>query len=203
MEGKARLYGRAAKMSVMCLFFSPNKLIDYFPALWPARVNVHVSTRCLRTSVKQTVTFAPLPYPSLKISLLDYQLETGGWAQRRTKREDCLYLALQTYCRFTGRTRLISLSLRLERYLQNMPLLPSSFPRLSVSRYDVSTNTGTTTCLHCSCLSCFDVQSCGSEYEHSRSSVQCQSSRIQYNAIMMGNGSRFRRMNFFQEILHH
>ena len=143
------------------------------------------------------ITVAPLPYPSSSA-----KLERGS-AQRGTKREDCLHLALRTYCRFTGRTRLISLSLRLERYLQNIPLLPSSFPRLSVSRYDVSTNTGTTACLHCSCLSCWNVQSCGSEYEHSRSSVQRRSSRIQYNAIMMENGTRSRLMNFFQEVLCH
>ena len=49
-EGKTRLYRYARRMSVTRLSFSPNKLIDYFPALWPARVNVHVSTRCLRTS---------------------------------------------------------------------------------------------------------------------------------------------------------
>ena len=147
------------------------------------------------------VTFAPPPYPSSKSLLFlitSSKLEHGS-AQRRANREDCLHLASRIYCRIHS----ISLSLRSGRYSQDMPLHPSSFPRLSVSRYDVSTNTGTTTCLHCSCLSCLNVRSCGSEYEHSRSSVQCQSSRIQYNAIMMGNGSRFRLMNFFQEILHH
>ena len=130
------------------------------------------------------VTFAPLPYPSSKRPpLLDYQLEAGaglGTAKNKTRG-----LSSSSIANFTGRIRLISLSLHSEHYLQNMPLHPSSFPSLSVSRYDISTNTGTTACLHCSCLSCWNVQSCGSEYERSRSSVQCQSSRIQYNAIMM------------------
>ena len=130
-------------MSVMRLF-SPNKLIDYSSALCSIHVHPLGSTRYIHTSVKQTVTFAPLPYPSLKISLLDYQLETGGWAQRRTKREDCLHLPSRTYCSFTGRIRLISLSLHSERYSQSMPLRPSSCSRFSVSHCGVSTNTGTT-----------------------------------------------------------
>ena len=181
------MYRWAGKVSVTRLF-SPNRLIDYSSALCSVHVHPLGSPRYIRTSVKQTVTFAPLPCPSLKISLLDYQLETGGWAQRRTKREDCLHLPSRTYCSFTGRIHLISLSLRSEHYSQNMPLHPSSFPSLSVSRYDVSTNTGTTACLHCSCLSCLNVQSFGSEYERSRSSVQCQSIQC-YHDEKMGQGS--------------
>ena len=146
---------------------------------------------------------ASISFIGKPLSLITSLKLERGWAQRRTKREDCLHLPLRTYCSFTGRIRLISLSLHSEHYSQNMPLHPSSFPSLSVSRYDVSTNTGTTACLHCSCLSCWNVQSCGSEYEHSRSSVQCRSRRIQYNAIMMENGSRSRLMNFFQEMLCH
>ena len=118
----------------------------------------------------------PQPSPHFHIlhwkpPLLDYQLEAG--ARLGAPKNETRGLSSSSIANFTGRIRLISLSLRLERYLQNIPLLPSSFPRLSVSRYDVSTNTGTTACLHCSCLSRWNVQSCGSEYEHSRSSVQC------------------------------
>ena len=176
-------------MSVTRLF-SPNKLIDYSSALCSVHVHPLGSTRYIRTSVKQTVTFAPLPYPSLKISLLDYQLETGGWAQRRTKREDCLHLPSRTYCSFTGRIRLISLSLHSEHYSQNMPLHPSSFPSLSVWRYDISTNTGTAACLHCSCLSQSNAQSHGSEYIRLRGAVQSRSSRVRYSVIgwKMGQG---------------
>ena len=150
---------------------------------------------------KKPITFAPPPYPSPKNLLFlitSSKLEHGS-AQRSANREDRLHLASRIYCRIHS----ISLSLRSRRYSQDMPLHPSSFPRLSVSRYDVSTNTRTTACLHCSCLSCLNVKSCGSEYEHSRSSVQRRSSRIQYNAIMMENGSRSRLMNFFQEVLCH
>ena len=75
IERKARLYCCSRKMSVTCLFFSPNKLIDYFPALRPVRV----STRYLHTSVKQTRHLAPLPYPSSKKPpILHYQLEAGA-----------------------------------------------------------------------------------------------------------------------------
>ena len=107
-------------------------------------------------------------------------------AQRRTKREDCLYLALRTYFYSTGRIRSIPLSLRSQRYSQNMSLRPP-FSRSSVSRCGVSTNTGTTSCLHRSCLSCLGAQLCGSECAHSRSSVQCRLSRIRCNAIVMKN----------------
>ena len=85
MERKARLYGCVTGMSVTCLF-SLNNLIDYFPALWPARVNVHVSTRYLRTSVKQTVTFAPLPYPSSKKALSSW-LQARSWSTVRRSEE--------------------------------------------------------------------------------------------------------------------
>ena len=46
------------------------------------------------------VTFAPLPYPSSKKPLSLITDERGS-AQRRTIQEDCLHLALQTYCLFT------------------------------------------------------------------------------------------------------
>ena len=113
-----------------------------------------------------------------------------GWAQRRTTREDCLHLPLRTYCSFTGRIRLISLSLHLEHYSQNMPLHPSSFPSLSVWRYDISMNTGTAACLHCSCLSQSNAQSRGSEYIRLRGAVQSRASRVRYNVIewKMGQG---------------
>ena len=61
---RPRLYDCARKMSVTCLFFSPNKLIDYFPALWPVRVRVHVSTRYLRASVEQTRNLRPISISS-------------------------------------------------------------------------------------------------------------------------------------------
>ena len=62
---------------------------------------------------KPLVFFTPLPYPSSKKAHLLDNSECG-LAQQRTEREDCLHLASQTYCRFTGRIRLIRLSLRSE-----------------------------------------------------------------------------------------
>ena len=166
-------------MSVTCFFFSPNKLIDYFPALWSIRV--HVSARCLRPSVKQTRNLRPTSMSFIeKATIISSKLDHDS-AQRRTKREDLLRLALRTYCRFTRRIRSIPLSLRSERYSLNMPLRPSSFPRSSVSRCRVSTNTGTTACLHCSYLSWSNAQLCGSECVRSRSSIQCRLSRVRCN----------------------
>ena len=172
------------------------------PLTWTrSRVN-KIPTYFCQTDLEPSPHFHILHRKS-RLFLITSSKPEHGSAQRRTKREDCLHLVLRTCCRFTGRTRLISLSLRPERSLQNMPPRPSSFSRFSVSRCGVSTNTGTTACLHCSCLSCLNVQSCGSEYERSRSSVQCRSSRIRYNAIVMENGSRSRLMNCFQEMLCH
>ena len=162
-------------MSVTCLFFSPHKLIDSFQPFDPFAFAFTYQQDAYILLSNRLVTsphFHILQEKSHQFFITSSKLEHDS-AQRRTKRKDCLRPALRTYCRFMGRIRLISVSPPLERYLQNMPLLPSSFPRLSVSRYDVSTNTGTTACLHCSCLSCLNVQSCGSKYEHSRSSVQC------------------------------
>ena len=98
---------RTREMSVMCLFFSPNKLIDYSPAIC---IRLLTSTRYLHTSVKQIrnlrPTFTLLRSPLLLIT--NSKLERG-LAQRGTKREGCLHLPSRTYCRFTERTRLISL----------------------------------------------------------------------------------------------
>ena len=159
-------------MSVTCLF-SPNKLIDYFPALRPARVNVHVLTRYLRTSVKQTITFAPLPYPSSKkaLSSFDYKLEAGaqfGAAKNETRRLSSPSIA-----------NLFSLY-RKDTFDTLIPVftalfsLRTPFSRSSVSRCGVSTNTGTASCLHCyACLSCSSARLCSSERARSRSFVQC------------------------------
>ena len=84
MEGKARLYGCATKMSVTCLFFSPNKLIDYpfaFAFTYQQDTYILLSNRL--------VTFASLPYPSSRMRpLLHYQLEAGarlGAAKNETR----------------------------------------------------------------------------------------------------------------------
>ena len=58
IEGKTRLYRCIRKMSVMCLFFSPDRLIDYSPAIC---IRLLTSTRYLRTSVKQTHNRRPTP----------------------------------------------------------------------------------------------------------------------------------------------
>ena len=55
---KARLYRCTRKMSVMCPFFSPNRLIDYSPAIC---IRLPTSTRYLRTFVKQTRNLRPTP----------------------------------------------------------------------------------------------------------------------------------------------
>ena len=148
------------------------------------------------------VTFVPLPCPSKKPPLLDYQLEAGarpGVAKNETRglSSSSITNLLSLY----GKNMFNIPTLPSERYLQNMPLHPSSFSRFSVSRCGVSTNTGTTACLHCSCLSCSNAQSCGSEYVRSRSSAQCRLSRIRYNAIAMENGSRSRLTNSSQRML--
>ena len=144
IEGKARLYCCSRKMSVTCLFFSLNKLNHYFPGLltrWRSRINKIPAYFCQTNRSLRPISISVIGNPLFLIT----SLKLGrGSAQQRTKREDYLHLGLQTYCRFMGRTHLISLSLHLEHYLQSMPLLPSLFPRLSVSCYNVSTNTGTT-----------------------------------------------------------
>ena len=158
IEGKARLYRCARKMSVMRLF-SPDKVIDYSPALWYVHIYVLVATKYLRTSIKQTRNFCPTSISFLgKPPLLDSSKLERGSAQRRTKRKDCLRKVLRTYCRFMGRIRLISISPPLERYSQNMLLHISSFFRFSVSSCDVLTITGTTVYSRCSCLSCLNAR---------------------------------------------
>ena len=155
--GKAELYSCARKISVMSLF-SPNKLIDYSPAFGPFTFTLSYRQDTYVLLSNPFVFFTPLPYPSS--------------AQRRTKREDCLHLASQTYGRFTGRIRFIPLFLCSGRYLWNIPLRPSSLSGLSVLRCGVSTNTGTTACLRCSRMH-LDAQPCSSAYARSRSSIQC------------------------------
>ena len=84
IEGKARLYRCTRKMLVTCLFFSPNKLIDYpfaFAFTYQQDTYILLSNRL--------VTFASLPYPSSKMPpLLHYQLEAGtrlGAAKNETR----------------------------------------------------------------------------------------------------------------------
>ena len=67
-----------------------------------------------------------------KATIISSKLDHDS-AQRRTKREDFLRLALRTYCRFTRRIRSIPLSLPSKHFSRNMPLRPSSFSRSSVS----------------------------------------------------------------------
>ena len=55
-------------------------------------------------------------------------------AQRRTKREDCLHLALQTYCRYTGRIHSIPLSLPSKRCHCALLCFPSLLCRIVVSQ---------------------------------------------------------------------
>ena len=75
----------ARKMLVTCLF-SPNKLVDYFPVLRPARVNVHVSTRYLHTSVKQTRNLRPTSISFIeKAPHLDNQWARLGAAKDNTR----------------------------------------------------------------------------------------------------------------------
>ena len=131
------------------------------------------------------VTFAPLPYPSSKRPpLLNHQLEAGaglGTAKNETRGLSSSSIAnlLSLY----GKNTFNALSLRSDHYSQNMPLRPSSFSRSSVSRCGgVSTNTGTTTSLHCPCLSYLNAQPCGSEYAHGvLFNVDC----IRCNVIVM------------------
>ena len=59
--------------------FSPNKLIDYSPALWSVHVHLLVSTRHIRTSVKEIRNLRPTSIAFIeKPPLLDYQLEVGA-----------------------------------------------------------------------------------------------------------------------------
>ena len=176
----------------MCLFFSLNKLNDYFPGLltrlrWRSRINKIPTYFC---QISRSLRPTSISFIGKPLSLITSLKLEHGWVQRRMKREDCLHLPLRTYCSFTGRIRLISLSLHSEHYSQNMPLHPSSFPSLSVWRYDISTNTGTAACLHCSCLSHLNAQSRGSEYITLRSAVQSRLSRVRYSVIRwkMGQG---------------
>ena len=71
-------------MSVTRLF-SPNKLIDYSSALCSVHVHPLGSPRYIRTSVKQTVTFALLPYPSLES--LSSWLPAWSWRLGAAKNE--------------------------------------------------------------------------------------------------------------------
>ena len=103
------LYGCARKISVMSLF-SPNKLIDYSPAFGPFTFTLSYRQDTYVLLSNPFVFFTPLPYPSSKRTPLPDNSERGS-AQRRTKREDCLHLASQTYGRFTGRIRFIPLFL--------------------------------------------------------------------------------------------
>ena len=188
-------------MSVTCLF-SPNRLIDYSPAIC---IRLLTSTRYLRMFVKQTRNLRPTPMSFFeKPPLLDYQLEAEarlGIAKNETRglSSSSITNLLSLY----GKNTFNIPTLPSERYLQNMPLLPFSFSRFSVSRCGVSTNTGTTACLHCSCLSCLNAHSCGSVYVRWRRSARCRLSRIRYNVIMMENGSWSRLIDFFQEMLWH
>ena len=151
------------------------------------------------------VTFAPLPYPSSKRPpLLNHQLEAGaglGTAKNETRGLSSSSIAnlLSLYGKNTFNIPIPAFG-ALSREHATAPFFTVQTFCVALwcldEHWDYS-------CLHCSCLSCLNVQLCGCEYERSRSYVQCQSSRIQYNAIMMENGSRFRRMNFFHEILHH
>ena len=202
-EGKARLYRYARRMSVTRLSFSPNKLIDYSPVLWSFAFSYQQDTYVLPSN--KPVASPPLPYPSpKKLSLLDRQLEAGvrlGAAKNETRGLSSSTVAnlLSLY----GRIHSISLSLRSDSHSRNMPLRHSSFSRSSISRCGVSTNTGATACLHCSCLSCSTAQLSGSsEYVPSRSSAQHRLSRIRYNVVAMGDRSRSRRKNFFEMLCH-
>ena len=72
------MYGCATKMSVMCLF-SPNKLIDYFPALRPARFMFTYQQDTYVLLSNKPVTFVPLPCPSSKRPpLLNHQQAGAG-----------------------------------------------------------------------------------------------------------------------------
>ena len=73
------------EMSVTCLFFSPNKLIDYSPTTC---IRLLTSTRYLHTSVKQTHNLRSTFILHRKPPLLDYQLEAGvrlGVAKNKTR----------------------------------------------------------------------------------------------------------------------
>ena len=100
IEGKARLYRCARKMSVMRLF-SPDKLIDYSPSSDPSMSFIF--------SYQQDTYVLLSKKNHLSPRFLTFRRQEHGSAQRRTKRKDCLRPALRTYCRFTERTRLISL----------------------------------------------------------------------------------------------
>ena len=116
IEGKARLYCCSRKMSVTCLFFSLNKLNHYFPGLltrwrWRSRINKIPTYFCQTSRSLRPISISFIGNPLFLIT----SLKLGrGSAQRRTKREDHLHLALQTYCHFTGRIRLIRLFRRSE-----------------------------------------------------------------------------------------
>ena len=147
----------------MYLFFSPNKLIDYSPAIC---IRLLTSTRYLRTSVAQTRSLRPTSISFIeKAPSSSLQVEAGaclGAAKNEMRGPFSPNIAnlLSLY----GKNTVNIPSLPLERYLQNMPLHPSSFSRFSALRCGVSTNPGTTACLHCSFLSCLNAHSCGSEY---------------------------------------
>ena len=103
IEGKARLYCCSIKMLVTCLFFSLNKLNYYFPGLlthwrWLSRINKIPTYFCQTSRSLRSISISFIGNPLFLITSL--KLERGS-AQRRTKREDYLHLALQTYCRFT------------------------------------------------------------------------------------------------------
>ena len=116
------------------------------------------------------VTFAPLPYPlSKKSPLLDYRHVTRarlGAAKNRPRGPSSSSITdlLALYGKNTVNLPILAFGAPFAEHTT-----AAFFPRLSVSRYGVSTNTGTTVCLHCSRLSQSNAQSCGSEYVHSRS----------------------------------
>ena len=136
IEGKERLYCCSRKMSVTCLFFSLNKLNDYFPGLltylrWHSRINKIPTYFCQTSCSLRHTSISFIGKPLFLITSL--KLERGS-VQRRTKREDC---SSSTFAKLLLFGHLISLSLHSEHYSQNMPLHPSSFPGLSVLHYDV------------------------------------------------------------------
>ena len=106
--------------------------------------------------------------------------------QRRTKREDFLHLALQTYCRFTRRIHSIPLSLPSKRCHCALLRFSGLLCRI-VNKYWYYSLFTLFILVMIKCTAVW------LECARSRSSIQCRLSRIRYTAITMENGSRSRR----------